>query len=153
MGSKIRCYLHCIRRLRPTDEFDIIFFNKFVCIPASTLLTVEREIIMGILIEEFLHYTYKSKLIMNQIPLTPKPDKEELEPISEWFEKEYYIRCFEKAQLPPQEGEITMRVNQWTQKGYPVVTYSYFTEPIGNLEFKVPKDIVDALKKRDKINW
>lgn len=125
--------------------------EQIVCISAFTLFSFDPDTITGVLVEEFLHYAYKTKLILRGTPLTRQPDKTMQEPLNDWFREPRFAKCYALAQQISSAGEAKKKVESWTQKGYPTISLDYYSEPLGRLDFLVPADIAKALRDKNKL--
>lgn len=126
-----------------------------VYVSGFTLILFEREILMGIMIEEFLHYAYRTKCALNGIKIGGQPDKEMIEPIGEWFTGSYYSTCFQSAQVKANSKEWEKAKKDWIDKGYPIHDFSRITNMSKRQKEEIlissPSDIVEALARRGKV--
>ena len=125
--------------------------RQVVYLSAFTLDYLAEKVITGVLVEEFLHYVYRMKTVIVTQTLGGRPDKEEMEPIDQWFKDRYFRECFELAQEPAAPGEAKPMIHEWSKRKYPVVDHSQIPSLSGALNFEVPREVFEALMKRGRL--
>ena len=91
-----------------------------VIVTLPTLLHFDKDVILGILAEEFLHYTY---FIASWIKGKPPPpeDKDKQHKPQLWFKNPHIIKCYHKAQKQKQTPQQFLKIKQdWQRKGGPI---------------------------------
>jgi len=94
--------------------------DKALCIvivSLPTLLYFDKNLILGILAEEFLHYTFFIACWIKGQTLPPK-DKDKRHKPELWFKNPYIIKCYNKAQKQkPTPKEFLEIKRDWERKG------------------------------------
>lgn len=97
--------------------------DKALCIvivSLPTLLHFDKDLILGILAEEFLHYAFFIACWIKGKPPPPK-DKDKRHKPELWFKNPYIIRCYNKAQKQkPTLQEFLKIKRDWERKGGPI---------------------------------
>jgi|SRR5579875_2917256 len=60
-------------------------FSEVVYISGFALLMLEKNVLVGVLVEEFLHYLFRTVYLANSKSWKGLPNKQMLEPIKDWF--------------------------------------------------------------------
>ena len=86
-----------------------------VCLP--TLLNFDKDLILGILAEEFLHYTFLTASWIKGKPPPPKDEDKRHKP-KHWFKNPHIIKCYNKAQEQKPTPQQILKIKQdWQRKG------------------------------------
>jgi len=91
-----------------------------VIVSLPTLLYFDRDLILGILAEEFLHYTFFTSCLIKAKPAPPK-DKDKQHKPQFWFKNPYIIKCYNKAQKEKSAPQQFLKIKRdWERKGGPI---------------------------------
>jgi len=97
--------------------------DKALCIvivSLSTLLNFDKDLILGILAEEFLHYAFFISCWIKGRSLPPK-DKDKRHKPELWFKDPYVMRCYNKAQKQKPTPKQFLKIKRdWERKGGPI---------------------------------
>jgi len=97
--------------------------DKALCIvivSLPTLLHFDKDLILGILAEEFLHYTFFIACWIKGQTAPPK-DKDKRHKPELWFKNPYIIKSYEKAQKQKPTPQEFLKIKQdWERKGGPI---------------------------------
>jgi hypothetical protein len=125
-----------------------------VFISGFTLLRFDDELVLGVLVEEFLHYAYRMRLVMNGLPIIQIEDKQMLEPISDWFTDSRFREAYDGAQAPPKLEEYEENMAAWTRDGRPVRDVSELPKhglQMTAVKYDVRGDLLKAMMDRGKM--
>lgn len=91
-----------------------------VIVSLPTLLHFDKDLILGILAEEFLHYTFFIACWIKRQPAPPK-DKDKRHKPELWFKNPYIIKCYNKAQKQKSTLQEFLKIKRdWDRKGGPI---------------------------------
>jgi hypothetical protein len=91
-----------------------------VIVTLPTFLHFNKDLILGILAEEFLHYTFFITSWIKGKPPPPKDEEKQHKP-QLWFKNPHIIKCYHKAQKQKQTPQQFLKIKQdWQRKGGPI---------------------------------
>jgi hypothetical protein len=125
-----------------------------VFISGFTLLEFDENIVLGVLVEEFLHFAHRSREVIQGRPIRDLADAVMQEPLSAWFTKSKFKGAYQSAQVPPLREEYEVKLANWKAKGFPEKPAKSLPQHhmIGRpVNFEIPPDFVVALKKRGRL--
>jgi len=121
-----------------------------VIVSLPTLFNFDKDLILGILAEEFLHYTFFITCWIKGKPPPPK-DKDKRHKPELWFKNPHIIKCYQKAQKQKPTPQQILKIKQdWQRKGGPI---SDGTElRLDNINrVSIPQDIKKKLEQKKLI--
>ena len=129
-------------------------FSEVVYVSGFALAMLDNDVLMGVLVEEFLHYLFRTIYLANSKSWKGLPDKEMMEPIQDWFKNQYFIDCFQKAQAGYQ-AQDKPNVKVWGDKKYPAISLSSLPNFEADKDqiyvFNSDPQLLQQLQKRGKI--